>query len=97
MPVDTHNALNSIKSEGYYIEFTIPPGGMALWVNVGRNAQKISLLARDKGIFLLAENSFHLRHENDEDQYIRLGFSAQSEEKIQQGLTLLKPLLNKVE
>jgi DNA-binding transcriptional MocR family regulator len=46
---------------------------------------------------LLAENSFHLRHENDEDQYIRLGFSAQSEEKIQQGLTLLKPLLNKVE
>ncbi len=91
------NALNSIKSEGYYIEFTIPPGGMALWVNVGRNAQKISLLARDKGIFLLAENSFHLRHENDEDQYIRLGFSAQSEEKIQQGLTLLKPLLNKVE
>jgi len=91
------NALNSIKSEGYFIEFTIPPGGMALWVNVGRNAQKISLLARDKGIFLLAENSFHLRHENDEDQYIRLGFSGQSEEKIQQGLTLVKPLLNKVE
>ncbi|NQZ87603.1 MAG: PLP-dependent aminotransferase family protein [Colwellia sp.] len=90
------NVLNGFKDEGYNIEFTIPPGGMALWVNVGENAQQISLLARNEGIFLLAENSFHLNHENDEDQYIRLGFSGQSEEKIQQGLALLKSLLNKI-
>ena len=89
------NVLNGFKDEGYDIEFTIPPGGMALWVNVGKNAQQISLLARNEGIFLLAENSFHLNHDNDEDKYIRLGFSGQSEVDIQQGLTLLKPLLSK--
>jgi len=89
------NLLNDFKAEGFDIEFTIPPGGMALWVNVGKNAQQISLLAREKGIFLLAENAFHLEQKNNEDKYIRLGFSGQNEEKIQKGLTLLKPLLNK--
>jgi GntR family transcriptional regulator/MocR family aminotransferase len=89
------NILNSYKDEGFDIEFTIPPGGMALWINVGKNAQQISLLARNEGIFLLAENSFHLNHDNDEDKYIRLGFSGQREDEIQNGLALLKPLLNK--
>jgi GntR family transcriptional regulator/MocR family aminotransferase len=91
------NVLNDYKDEGYNIEFAIPPGGMALWVNVGKNAQQISLLARNKGVYMLAENSFHLINENNEDRYIRLGFSGQSEDKIKQGLALLKPLLNKVE
>jgi GntR family transcriptional regulator/MocR family aminotransferase len=89
------NILNSYKDEGFDIEFTIPPGGMALWVNVGKNAQQISLLARNEGIYLLAENSFHLNNDDDEDKYIRLGFSGQREDEIQQGLALLKPLLNK--
>jgi GntR family transcriptional regulator/MocR family aminotransferase len=90
------NVLNGFKNEGYDIEFTIPPGGMALWVNVGGNAKEISLLARKEGIFLLAENSFHLSNKNDDDQYIRLGFSGQSEENIKLGLMLIKPLLNKL-
>jgi len=86
--------LNSFKEQGVNIEFTIPPGGMALWVNVGNNAQHIAHLAREKGIFLLAENAFHLEENQDKDQFIRLGFAGQNEEKIVQGLALLKPLLN---
>jgi len=86
--------LNNFKEQGLNIEFTIPPGGMALWVNVGNNAQHIAHLAREKGIFLLAENAFHLEENQDKNQFIRLGFAGQSEEKIIQGLSLLKPLLN---
>lgn len=88
------NVLNDFKNDGINIDFSIPAGGMALWVNVGKNAKKISLLARDKGIFLLAENAFHLNEEDDKDKHIRIGFSGQSEEEIKQGLLILKSLLN---
>ena len=67
---------------------------MALWVNVGEKAQKIAQQAEQKGIFLLAENAFHFNKENDQDMYIRLGFAGQNEQKIRQGLLLLKPLFN---
>jgi GntR family transcriptional regulator/MocR family aminotransferase len=85
--------LNEFIDEGLNIEFSIPAGGMALWVNVGKNAQKIVQLAKLKGIFLLAENDFHLDKNKDQDKYIRLGFAGQDEQKIRQGLLLLKPLL----
>jgi GntR family transcriptional regulator/MocR family aminotransferase len=88
--------LNKFQEEGLDISFTIPPGGMALWVNIGQNAEKVSILARKKGIFLLAENAFHLNNKNNEDKYIRLGFSGQSEEKTAQGLLSLKTLLKNI-
>lgn len=85
--------LNNFIDEGINIKFTMPKGGMALWVDVGKNAQEIADLAKKEGIFLLAENAFHLSPENDENKFIRLGFAGQSEEKIKQGLLRLKPLL----
>lgn len=85
--------LNAFIDEGIKIKFTIPKGGMALWVDVGKRAKEIAELARSKGIFLLAENAFHLHQDNDENKFIRLGFAGQNEEKITQGLMLLKPLL----
>lgn len=85
--------LNGFISEGAKIQFTIPKGGMALWINVGSNAKEIALKAEKMGIYLLAENAFHLSKANDKNKYIRLGFAGQSEEKIEQGLQLLKPLL----
>lgn len=87
--------LNSFIAEGIKLDFTVPPGGMTLWVNVGGNAKEIATAARDNNIFLLAENAFHLAQESDENKFIRLGFAGQSEDKIKQGLLLLKPLLNR--
>jgi GntR family transcriptional regulator/MocR family aminotransferase len=86
--------LNRFIEEGINLDFTVPPGGMALWVNVGENAEQIAQKARDNNIFLLAENVFHLDQKNNEDKFIRLGFAGQSEDKIKQGLLLLKPFLN---
>jgi len=88
------NVLDSFTGEGIDLEFTAPPGGMALWVNVRKNAEEISNVAKTKGIYLLAENSFHLSQTHNKNMFIRLGFAGQSEDKIQQGLLLLKPLLN---
>jgi len=85
--------LNGFIDEGLNIKFTIPKGGMALWIDVGNNAEEIAFLAKEHGIFLLAESSFHLHATNNENKFIRLGFAGQSEEKIRQGLLLLKPLL----
>ena len=85
--------LNAFIEEGLNIKFTIPKGGMALWIDVGGKAQEIACLAKKQGIFLLAENAFHLNPKNNENKFIRLGFAGQSEEKIRKGLLLLKPLL----
>jgi GntR family transcriptional regulator/MocR family aminotransferase len=85
--------LNNFIEEGINIKFTVPKGGMALWVNVDKNAQEIACLAKEQDIFLLAENSFHLSPDNDENKFIRLGFAGQNEERIKQGLLKLKPLL----
>ena len=86
--------LNSFIDEGIRIEFTIPKGGMALWINVGKNAQEIANKASERGIFMLAENAFHLDAANNQDKFLRLGFAGQNEENIKQGLLLLKPLLD---
>lgn len=88
--------LTEFTNEGINLDFTTPAGGMALWVNVGNNAGKIALLARAKGIYLLAEDSFHLNQSDNRDQFIRLGFAGQSQDKIRQGLLSLKPLLNTI-
>jgi GntR family transcriptional regulator/MocR family aminotransferase len=90
--VDT---LNSFISEGVNIEFTVPKGGMALWINIGKNAEKIARDAKALDVFLLAENAFHLDQKNNEDKFIRLGFAGQSEDKIKAGLSLLKSLIIK--
>ncbi len=87
--------LNSFVDEGFNLEFTVPKGGMALWVNVGSQAEELSKLVKNKGIFLLAESDFHLNLQNNENKFIRLGFAGQSEEKIKKGLLLLKSLLTK--
>lgn len=85
--------LNSFVDEGINIKFTVPKGGMALWVDVGHSAEEIACLARESDIFLLSEINFHLHEQNNENKCIRLGFAGQSEEKIKQGLLLLKNLL----
>jgi len=69
---------------------------MALWINVGKDAEKMCDLAKKEGIFLLSEDAFHLNLQNNENKFIRLGFAGQSEEKIKQGLLLLKPLLHQI-
>jgi len=87
--------LNNFKAQGIDLEFSVPAGGMALWLNVGRNAEGIVALAKTKGIFLVAESAFHLDSDNNQDSFIRIGFAGQNETKIKQGLLVLKPLLNK--
>lgn len=85
--------LNEFKNQGMNIHFNTPPGGMALWVDVGFNAEKIALKAQQQDIYILAENAFHLSARNNLNKYLRLGFSGQSEEKIEQGLIKLKRIM----
>ena len=87
------NLLTQFIDEGLNIEFSIPAGGMALWVNVGGNAQKIAELAKQQGIYLLAEHAFHLDQNNNQDKYIRLGFAGQSIEQFNIGFSKIIKLV----
>lgn len=88
--------MTEFINEGIIIQFSIPAGGMALWVNVGSNAQEIAELAKQQDIYLLAEHAFHLDKKNDQDKFIRLGFAGQNEHKIKQGLAALKSVIKSV-
>lgn len=87
------HTLKNFKKQGIEIDFIVPPGGMALWVNIGKNAEQVAQKAREHGIFILSEQAFHLDVKNNQNKYLRLGFSGQDEDKMVQGLHQLKRLL----
>ncbi|WDD99365.1 PLP-dependent aminotransferase family protein [Thalassomonas actiniarum] len=78
--------LNRYRQQGIALDFHQPAGGMALWLDIGQGAGEIEAYAKARDVFLLGESHFHLLPENDENRYIRLGFAAMDEEKLNQGL-----------
>lgn len=83
--------LRSFQNEGKDIEFEVPQGGLALWLNTKRNSTLLAEKAKTKGLYLLPESNFH---QNLEDgTHLRLGFSNQNEVELREGLFLLKSFL----
>ena len=81
--------LNRYRQQGIALDFHQPAGGMALWLDIKQDAAQVEAYARDHDIFLLGESHFHLVPKNDENRYIRLGFAAMDEEKLNRGLAIV--------
>ncbi|WDE05133.1 PLP-dependent aminotransferase family protein [Thalassomonas viridans] len=78
--------LNRYRQQGLALDFHQPAGGMALWLDIKQRAAEIEAYARARDVFLLGERHFHLLPENDENRYIRLGFAAMDEQRLNLGL-----------
>ncbi|WP_065187963.1 MocR-like pyridoxine biosynthesis transcription factor PdxR [Shewanella woodyi] len=81
--------LELYQAQGLDISFTIPAGGMAIWLDVKKNAKELERFALAHDIYLVSESGFHLDKGNDENRYIRLGFAGMKPEKMNQGLEIL--------
>lgn len=78
--------LNNYRQQGIAMDFHQPAGGMALWLDIKQEAAEIETYAKAHDVFLLGESHFHLSPDNNENRYIRLGFAAMDEEKLNLGL-----------
>ncbi|MDP5212698.1 PLP-dependent aminotransferase family protein [Pseudoalteromonas tunicata] len=80
--------LQCYQALGYPIEFTIPDGGMALWVKVNRSVVGVKEALAAEGLYLQSEDEFVLG-KVDEPTHLRLGFAGQDEHKMKAGLKLM--------
>ncbi|MFC3031565.1 PLP-dependent aminotransferase family protein [Pseudoalteromonas fenneropenaei] len=86
------NELGQWQRQGKIKQFTIPDGGMALWVDSGIDVRGLAQQAAKLGVFIQTEEEFLLAPEHL-PTHIRLGFAGQSSERAKQGLAQLMTLL----
>lgn len=88
----------SVLHQYPYFEFTIPDGGMALWVKLKHgtelnesnpSAERLTNQCRQLGIYIQHEKQLQLNRESQRDCYIRLGFAGMSESKFADGIAML--------
>ncbi|MCL1127592.1 MocR-like pyridoxine biosynthesis transcription factor PdxR [Shewanella surugensis] len=77
--------LQSLKP----VNFIVPAGGMALWLDVGDNAEALETYCDQNDIYLLSEKHFQLNPQKSVNHHVRIGFAGMSQEKLQQGLGII--------
>ncbi|OUL57359.1 PLP-dependent aminotransferase family protein [Pseudoalteromonas ulvae] len=82
------NELQGYQKLGYPIEFRVPDGGMALWVNVHRSVIGLKAALEKQDVYLQTEDEF-VAGSLGTVSYIRLGFAGQNEEKMRAGLAII--------
>lgn len=73
------------------ISWLSPDGGMALWLDIGRDSTKLAHLAHRNGIAINPESNFRL--DKKAGSHLRLGFSGQTPEENKLGLQALFSLI----
>jgi len=73
------------------MDFTLPDGGMALWVDTKVNSARLAQRANEKGVFIMPAQQFSL--DGKLSQLVRLGYANQSPDEIKRGLNLILQLL----
>jgi GntR family transcriptional regulator/MocR family aminotransferase len=80
-------SLTQGKAAGYPLSWYAPDGGMAIWLNVGADADRVARRAGCMGAYVAPESVFQLIR--TPSRHLRLGFANQSSQEIRQGLRLV--------
>ena len=75
-----YQGLGKVKS------FTVPDGGMAMWVELNQSAKLLAEKAASNSIFIQQEDQFLVDKMQSRDRFIRLGFAGMSIDNIELGL-----------
>ncbi|CCQ09201.1 Transcriptional regulator, GntR family domain / Aspartate aminotransferase [Pseudoalteromonas luteoviolacea B = ATCC 29581] len=86
--------LQSRISPKLPLQFDIPDGGMALWVDVGKPITNLKGMMKSMGVYVQTESEFCVEPPHKE-RFIRLGFASQSTTKALQGLAILLSQIEK--
>jgi GntR family transcriptional regulator/MocR family aminotransferase len=82
------STLESAQARGIELAWELPDGGMAMWIDCKVDAEQVTRLAAEAGVFVTAESNYHLtppRHPT----HLRLGYASQTPEEIRAGISLL--------
>ncbi len=87
--------LKSYQDKGLPIQFKIPAGGMAIWLDTGKSIVGLKEKLLTKKIYLQTEVEFNILKNLPAFDYrfIRLGFAAMSEVEVAQGLKMVMDAL----
>jgi GntR family transcriptional regulator / MocR family aminotransferase len=80
--------LDMGKQRGLPLEWNLPDGGMALWLDCGVDSEMIAAKAAEAGVFVAAEPEFWPGSPAG-GTHIRLGYASQTPEEIHAGMELL--------
>jgi GntR family transcriptional regulator/MocR family aminotransferase len=66
------------------LEFSVPDGGMSLWVDFGVDSDLLAARAAEKGVSV--RSGSHYRLQSGPSTCLRLGFASSSKEELEEGL-----------
>ncbi len=78
--------LRDYQAQGMALQFAVPDGGMALWIKTAQDAALLAEKAWQNSVFIQTENEFHLQRQDSQNRYIRLGFAAMDEDRMNEGM-----------
>ena len=81
--------LQEYQRNGRVVSFTIPDGGMAIWIQIDHSAKQLKDWAEKQDIYLQAEHQFSVTAQLNDDRFIRLGFAGMDCNLIENGLERL--------
>ena len=85
------HSIERLKQKGFKLECETPDGGMAVWLNVGMDSQKIARRLASRGIFATPESAYQITPSRG--THLLLGFASQTEEELEKGIHLLASTL----
>ncbi|MBI3890547.1 MAG: PLP-dependent aminotransferase family protein [Candidatus Wallbacteria bacterium] len=80
-------ALEGHRAGGLELDWTVPDGGMALWLRIPGRSSAVARAAAAAGVYVQPEEAFQLSPRPG--RHLRLGFANQSPSEIEAGLALL--------
>lgn len=88
------DALTTAKATGLPLDWTVPDGGMALWLDCGVDADAVVQQAAAAGVFVSPE-SLYRAGPPQVGRHLRLGFASQTPEEIRAGIALLAEAISR--
>jgi GntR family transcriptional regulator/MocR family aminotransferase len=88
--------LQDAQARGLPLEWTVPDGGMALWLNCNVDADAITAKAAEVGVFVTPESAYRCGSRGA-NTHLRLGYASQTPDEIGAGIGLLMKAVASVE
>ena len=79
--------LDAGRRRGLPLAWSVPDGGMAMWLDTGVDSEHVATRAAEAGVYVASETEFHPQPRPG--THLRLGFANQSPEEIRAGMSLL--------
>jgi GntR family transcriptional regulator/MocR family aminotransferase len=89
-------SLEDGRHRGLPLAWTVPDGGMALWLDTGLDSDAVAARAAEAGVYVSAESEFRPGPPHS-GTHLRLGFASQSPQEIQAGIGLLMDSMHKLQ